>query len=224
MAREFDGSTDRIDYSPFVDLNASAISVSMQVWWDNFTDSASSYLMAYADAGGTQSLICWKTSGNALRISRFKTTSAEMARIERSGAGLPSSGVWTSVIWMLEAGATITNGNIFVNGAEPAGGSDFASAGTENDYTTHAVGGKPDDNTRNHNGRIANVGIWNRLLTADEIHTLGFHETSPLALRNGLVHFSPLVRSVNDAYGAVGTLDGTTVIEHPRTVNARGSQ
>ena len=69
------------------------------------------------------------------------------------------------------------------------------------------------------NGRIAEVGIWNRALSDAEVLSLskGF---SPACLRTGLVNYTKLVRTVQDEARAFAwTTTGTTVADHPRIFN-----
>jgi hypothetical protein len=66
------------------------------------------------------------------------------------------------------------------------------------------------------NGRIAEVAIYNRVLTAGEIaaHAVG---ASCLTFPRGLIFYVPMIREVHDiARGLTGTITGTTVIPHPR--------
>lgn len=66
------------------------------------------------------------------------------------------------------------------------------------------------------NGRICDVGVYNRVITAAEAaqHAAGYScKTFP----RGLIFYAPLIREVHDiAGGLTGTITGTTVADHPR--------
>lgn len=66
------------------------------------------------------------------------------------------------------------------------------------------------------NGRIADFGIYSRVITPDEalIHAAGY---SCRNFPRGLIFYAPLIREVHDiAGGLTGTITGTTVSDHPR--------
>lgn len=66
------------------------------------------------------------------------------------------------------------------------------------------------------NGRLAELAIYNRVLTQAEatMHAAGF---SCRNFPRGLIFYAPLIREVHDiAGGLTGTITGTTVSDHPR--------
>ncbi len=68
-----------------------------------------------------------------------------------------------------------------------------------------------------HNGRIAEVAVWNVALTAEEVALLATglqpDQVEPAALR----FYAPLVRNIVDRFGApLSASSGTTVADHPR--------
>jgi hypothetical protein len=68
------------------------------------------------------------------------------------------------------------------------------------------------------NGRIAEVGIWNAALTADEIASLADGMTCDKVRPQSLVFYAPLVRDLIDAKGGltITNNNGATVANHPR--------
>lgn len=80
------------------------------------------------------------------------------------------------------------------------------------------IGGHGNGGTQHDiDGRLAEIGVWNRILTDAEIDQLadGF---SPLFIPRGLVFYLPLVRNVQDIKGTALTDNGTTVATHPRII------
>lgn len=66
-------------------------------------------------------------------------------------------------------------------------------------------------------GLIAEVGIWNVALTADEIASLADGFACSRVRPQSLVFYAPLVREFSDKRGATITNNsGTTVADHPR--------
>jgi len=66
------------------------------------------------------------------------------------------------------------------------------------------------------NGRLAELAIYARVLSADEaaMHAAGY---SCKHFPSGLIFYAPLIRDVHDIVGGLtGTITGTTVSDHPR--------
>lgn len=66
------------------------------------------------------------------------------------------------------------------------------------------------------NGRIAELAIYNRVISPEEalIHTAGYTTNH---FPRGRIFSAPLIREVHDiAGGLTGTITGTTVSDHPR--------
>jgi hypothetical protein len=67
------------------------------------------------------------------------------------------------------------------------------------------------DDLRNVDGRIAQVGVWNRVLTAGEIANLGAFYAPDLAAPSGLqFYFKGNTSSLVASPGGTGTADGTS--------------
>ncbi len=67
-------------------------------------------------------------------------------------------------------------------------------------------------------GRIAEVGIWNAALTAEEIASLAKGMTCDKVRPQNLVFYAPLVRDLVDQKGGltITNNNGATVADHPR--------
>ena len=68
------------------------------------------------------------------------------------------------------------------------------------------------------NGDIAEVGIWNIALTADEIASLAKGITCDKIRPQSLVFYAPLVRNLQDVKGGltITNNNGATVSNHPK--------
>jgi hypothetical protein len=67
-------------------------------------------------------------------------------------------------------------------------------------------------------GSIAEFGIWNAALTAEEVASLAKGMTCDKVRPQSLVFYAPLVRDLNDQKGglAITNNNGATVANHPR--------
>src|SRR3990167_4810300 len=142
MARDFNGSTDRIDWASIFTTSGQAKTVSL---WTNL-DSATGF---NASAGGTI-----------------------------------TTGVWIHILFHDDGSLTGANIHIYMNGTEVT----YASNGNTVTETaasgSWSVGGRKDTDTINLNGRIAEVGVWNRELSTGEITALA-RGYSPMFFSNG---------------------------------------
>jgi hypothetical protein len=75
--------------------------------------------------------------------------------------------------------------------------------------------------TARFTGAIAEVGVWNAALTADEIASLSKGFPCRLVRPSALVFYSRLIRNVMDIRNGVSLSElgtGTTASEHPRII------
>lgn len=84
--------------------------------------------------------------------------------------------------------------------------------------TSQNIGGRPAaGNVEYFDGDIANLAIYDKCLTADQLRALS-KNFSPIKIqRANLKYYSPLIRELNDIMqGQVLTNSGTTASNHPR--------
>jgi len=63
-------------------------------------------------------------------------------------------------------------------------------------------------------GDIAEVAMWNRVLTAAEFAILKLY--SPMVIPRGLIFYAPIIRDTHDVIsGHIGTVTGASVAVHP---------
>lgn len=118
---------------------------------------------------------------------------------------------WTHVL------ARFTNDlsrNAFVNGA--SGSNSTQAVGGQDPFTVIQVGSS--NYSVFFNGKIANVGIWERFVTNDEITSLSRGIACNKINNNNLVFYAPLIRDLNDLKGGQLTnMNGATQdADHPR--------
>lgn len=110
-----------------------------------------------------------------------------------------------------------TSRNGWVNGV--AGPLNTQDVGTQQTFNSVAIGVRWATTLGNYfTGELADVGVWNVALNADEIASLS-RGVRCLAVRpQSLVFYAPLVRDLVDLRGglAITNTNAATVVKHPR--------
>ena len=107
---------------------------------------------------------------------------------------------------------------LYLDGTSPTITRIATPSGTRDSIGGTATLGNTTGQTRTLDGVLAEFGWWNRVLSAGEglALTNGY---SPKFFPRGLVHYVRMIRGVIDEVGgAAMTITGTTVVPHPRTI------
>lgn len=213
MARDFNGSTDRLDFSSGIDVSTlSAGTCSMWVRRDAAA-SGSEYLYNTEDASSNLSLICWISAAIQMTIVRATTNQF------KSFTNTITDDEWTNVIFVWTGGTTADSISAYKNNValSSAGAGDGAGALVATDR--HNLGGRSSDDARNYDGKMAEVGFWDIVLNSSQRQMLADGYSPDCVAPGNLVTYNPLVRELEDrATGVSGTADGTAVYEHPRII------
>lgn len=127
-----------------------------------------------------------------------------------------------------DAGSTSNDPIFYVDGSPVSVTEVQNPSGSLASETTLLTIGNRDDNLRNFGGGIAELGIWNRVLSAGEIEDLatGSPPQSPACVPSGLVLYmltnepdSPEPNFAPGQSAQTGTVTGTTVIGDPPAVD-----
>jgi hypothetical protein len=129
--------------------------------------------------------------------------------------------VWHSLVLVYDAGSVANNPALYLDGVLTAPSDSTPPTGTV--VTTsdrYVYGNRGADLARNLDGRLADVGIWDRLWSADE--ALAYHRGFgvwhfPL----GRVEALPLIRTTNSLVRLSFNPGGTVVHDHPRVIPPR---
>jgi len=221
MARDFNGTTDRIDYPPNGNFKAAAITVSL---WINIDTLAQGDIpFAIQDSGEDGFEYLW------MRIGAVAGGTTDWGWVRwgdtfegrQSNTGVLSTGSWINLV-VTDGGAftDATDIHLYRNGAEETYAVTQNGVGTESTFSgSWIIGGREASDTRNVDGRICEVAVWDRALSAGEAASLG-KGFSPAFFANGLVFYAPLIgKSTTETdivNGKAGTLDGTSAAAHPR--------
>lgn len=218
MARDFNGSTDRIDYdNVFNTAGGGALSMSVLAYLDTVatdyrylwmshnstnTGLAGIFLLGYVDA--TNRKLYFQHAG-----------STTLSRVSGNIAIAPLLGGWHHFCMTWDGSTTAANIHLYVDGTEVE-----SYTQTTNGLTLTAgtgkwsLGGRIYDDTRNLDGKLAEAAAWSRVITTEEITNLaGFY--TPDNYTTDLEFYASLEDGYTDAYGHSATADGTSDYTHP---------
>lgn len=215
MALDFNGSTDRVDYGAAWDPSGSALTIAAWIYPDNVS-TLQRVLEIHASGDAADGCALWMVN---TQLGLTRAWSGADAYHYRHGTGELASGSWQHVLATSDSGADNSGMECYVDGAVPGTSGGGAGSGSEDAHSgSWSIGGRKWEDTRNFEGRIAEVGVWDRELSADEIAALvtGY---APLCFLRGLRFYAPLMsRGVEVVAGVTPTLDGTNVIAHPKAI------
>ena len=216
MARDFDGSTDRLDFASGIDLSALS-GLTMSCWLNpvDLSGSSAQYLSSFHSSGSAT------TSWNGVSGSPAITFYAIMSGtdIYRTFTSDYMDGQWQNYIVTWTGSLTASTINMYRNGSSLTQTGAQDGTGTVSSSDSHTIGGRESDDLRNIEGRIAEHGIWDVVLSAGQIAMLADGYSPDMVAPESLISYTPLVRGLEDRItGASGTADGTTVYEHPRII------
>lgn len=214
MARGFNGTTDRIDYNNIDNTSGQAQTFSAWIYSDDITVGNEYIFDQHLAADAGISVILRANADNQLY---FIVNCVDVFLARKSDTSEFSSGEWIHVLVTWDGSLTAANAHIYVGNVEVSYSLTTNGVGAfRAPEGTWSLGGQVNADNANLDGGLAEVGWWNRVLTADEraILTKGY---SPRFIPNGLKFAPDLIRNQRDIIsGETGTLDGTTVRDHPR--------
>lgn len=231
MARDFNGTTDRIDYGSAFDTTGQALTVAGWIWTDEITPATSKFIWNSAiSSGGSGTVFFQNQSLQSLGFTRVYSSGTSKLY---TSAWTISTATWTHVA-VTCPGTASGAVNFYYNGGVTPNTTTTNGSGTEATANSgFSLGGLVSADTRNWNGRMENMSVWNRVLSAAEILALA-RRAPPTYYGNGLKFHARLVGAdYTNVYDATGTLDGTTevasgtiYVRRPRLqlVNAPGVQ
>jgi hypothetical protein len=224
VARDFNGSTDRIDYANVFDPNAASTALTISAWVYMDSITTDQYFVTFHNSADTQQVvIAWSRGAShsgRIGVSRTFTGGSLFESRDRYGTDNFDGSVWEHFLVESDSGQLSTGMECYIDDVVPGTTSSGSASGSAVAATgTLSIGARIFDNNRNFNGRMAEVGIWDRTLVADERGALakGF---SPLHFRRGLRSYIPLIgrKDIDRVGGQVPTYDGTVAIPHPRII------
>lgn len=213
-SRSFNGTTDRIDWATIANLTGHALSVSFWTYID--ASPTNGYFLCIHDGGDASYGIIINSSDATNKVlSLLVHGTTDMVRA--SANAVAATGAWTHfLITWTGAVNDYNTAHIYKNGVEVSYSAGLSQNGASE--TTHtgswSLGGRIYSDTRNIDAKIAQVGVWSRVLTAGEIANLAAGYAPDLAAASDLeFYFKGNTASLDDEItSATGTADGTSLI------------
>jgi hypothetical protein len=158
------------------------------------------------------------TNGSSFQI-RANIGSAVSARVGALAADQSAVGTQVLDQWRHAAGVftSSTSRTAYVDGT--AGTANTANVTpSDADFIMIGAGNSTTSPLTPHDGRIADVGIWNVALTAAEISALAKGAACNLVRPQSLVFYAPLIRNLQDVRDGrtITNTNAATVANHPR--------
>lgn len=215
MAINFAGGTDRLQYGGAGwDFTPFAVS-----FWFKTTgitvNTALAAIWSTTSRGGWGMIL--NNTANKLSTFGYDATTARVTLVSTTTV---NDGVWHHVLFN---GNTANGGanSLYIDGASEATANSSAAWAIPSSGRPFTLGDNTDTFWASFSGDIAEIGVWNRQLDADEAKALGGGSStcpvSPLRVATpSRVFYAPLVRDHRNRYDSTATLTGTTVSDHPR--------
>jgi hypothetical protein len=211
MAYSFDGSTQYFSTttgSLFADLP-----ITMACWFITSNTTTNQGLLNICDN---------TTGGQGIRLNAQGAVAGDPIRILSVGTATGSADTttgFTANTWTHACGvfASATSRTVYINGGSP-GTNTTNSSGTGEDRLFQGVTRAASAFSNYFSGSLAEVGVWNAALTADEVLSLARGMSPSLIRPQNLTIYAPLVRNLTDIKnGLTITNNGTaTVSNHTR--------
>lgn len=221
MARDFNGSTDRLDFQSAMATTGRALTISIWAQFDIGTPGGgtSDYIVNSAVSGGGAGTFISQSSGGAGRLQFARLTSGTTRVVETNDNVVSTTG-WHHILCtdtgLLASGSTA----FYINGASVGIAVDTAGTGTETAADSgYSIGARASDDLRNFDGRFSAPGLWSRVLTPHERALLakGF---DPFMIKPGLVWAPDISYTIRERVrpGGLVTIDGTISAADPKLI------
>jgi hypothetical protein len=187
-SRSFNGTTNRLDWANIFNPKATAITIS--AWIKASALGTGNYFLGInRDASNTGLTFSNIHSTGQLQFFRGGTTNL----YRYTASGLYSTGSWVHVLATHDGAMnTYSSIHLYVNGVECSytGGGGQNGAGEYDHASTWSLAGRVQDDARNYNGLLSQVGVWNRVLDGTEITNLAARY-APSRMATGLQFYYP---------------------------------
>lgn len=211
MAYNFNGSNQSINTGFTPPVGANTRTLCAWFYCETFGDRK------ILDYGATTG------NGTAVGITLEQVSSLPFVLFRHSGGNIRYAAkglnVWQHVALVVPFdGATTNDVIVYVDGLAVAGTRNAGSNYTLATTSTNLFVGAMTTGASAFDGSVAEVGVWNVALTADEIASLGKGVTCNLMRPQSLVFYAPLIRNLQDVKSG-STLtnnNGAPVVAHPR--------
>jgi hypothetical protein len=206
MARDFNGTTDRIDWANIDNLKGDALTISYWVYLDAVAHN--SYVICQHDASNTVlGIVAGVPSTTALTFIRHRTDGGDF--VWQAGSLSNLTGAWHHVL--ITSNGALLEGSVVIYLDGTSKTLTLTGSGTESEHTgSWALGGRIYDDNRNFDGKIGEVAVWGRVLSSTEIAQLAAGYYPGYVSTDLLFYWSGDNNSLEATPGGTGTADGTS--------------
>jgi len=214
MARNFAAVSDKLTATSFTNPPTSTGTVSL--WWNpalNPGSSAVYRLWEFAATGKELTILHFSNNNFYCGWSGFVGDD----RAVFSTSGLFTSGTWINVIMTWDTGASPHTQVYFNNVVK---GNKTGTLDTGTGFSQYTLGNSFFGNNTNASGRLAEVGIWDKVLSSDDRAALAKGYTPRLVQPANLLMSHNLVGSNLNSLvdNTVLSATGTSQYPHPRVI------
>lgn len=210
MARTFNGTNDSIEAAS---APVTAVPLTLACWVNPTSTAARAALSIGVSAGQARFMIFINPTGFSVQASAVD--SGGSSGVSNAAGSVPAN-QWSHAAAVFDSNTSRT---AYFNGSAATPNTTSITPSGLNRMNIGAryaggIGGY-------FPGAIAEVGVWNAALTADEIASLSKGFPCRLVRPSALVFYSRLIRNVMDIRNGVTLSElgtGTTVSEHPRII------
>lgn len=220
MALDFDGATDYVIWGSAASLDDVAVKT-MMAWinFDTFGEASFGRILDKAGAVSTSGWVFFVKNAGAGNLSciSFSSTRSIAGGQWTSPASSVGVGAWFHVVAIYDNGSTANDAAFFINGASSASSELTAPVGTNtSDAANDLWMGDRVGTDRAFDGRMEDVRIYNRALSAAEIETI-YASRGRDAIVTGLIFRAPLRDKGDGVAAAAGDPKDVTEFLHPST-------
>lgn len=180
------------------------------------TGQASTVLMIHHHTDADRGAYMYLTAGLEMGVNRWRLSLDSFKG--RYGTGGLTTGSWQHVCVTSDSGGDADGMEAYVDGSIPGSSSTQYGIGSEYAHAgSWSVGGRIYNDNFNLDGKVAEVGVWDRILDTSEIASLA-KRFSPQFFLRGLRFYTALIgyKDIDRIAGKTPTYDGTTPAPHPR--------
>lgn len=212
MARDFDGVDDHVLLGDFP-ISEGQANLSMAAWVN--LDTLGVAEMFFSKYSSATSRIEFRLSdvGTDGNIAVFIGNGANTGGATTSA--LLATATWTHIGFAFNGGGSTDADKlkVYINGVNQTLSFAAGLPTTTPSNTGTAHFGKRNTDVFFIDGRLAEFGVWQRALSADDFAVLA-KKYAPSFFRRNLVFYTPLIREAIDQYRGTTTASGTAIVEH----------
>lgn len=210
MSFNFDGLDERLDWASIQTLTGTAVSISLWLYWDADTASGFQYLFCIQNVDDTARslyLMSWMNTAVSRAIGFYRIGTTNLQRYTLGNA-FPAT-QWVHILATHDGViTTASSAHIYINGSEVTYAQTLNGATETAPSGKWCLGGRTYSDTVNLDGKLAEIGVWDRVLNSGEIANLAGGHAPSLIPTDLIYYFSGKSNTLVAETGGTGTAAG----------------